>query len=261
MTGNIYHKITWLIIVFLLTSCAARKMAVQKTAESGQLGTKERSAILADLLQGQVYYTTFSGKAKASVLINTDAYDATLNIRIERDKAIWISVTAILGIEAARIRITPDSILMVNRLQQTFISKPFSYLYRFTGESVSFNNLQQLITGNVLSQALTPGTEISSSTPGYLLTGKSGELFFKLQTNEQHRIHTVSLQTADGMQQLETDYNNYTLFAGQSFPRQISLRVRAVNLDLQTSLEYDRITCDEAVEMPFSIPAKYHEIE
>src|SRR5690606_13157953 len=75
-------------------------------------------------------------RAKTRVEMGKSVHDVTLHVRIERDRAIWLSVTAILGVEAARILITPDSVKILNKLQGEYISKPFAYIYNYTNREL-----------------------------------------------------------------------------------------------------------------------------
>ncbi|RYG21494.1 MAG: DUF4292 domain-containing protein, partial [Chitinophagaceae bacterium] len=60
--------------------------------------------------------------------VNGNENNVTMLIRIEKDKKIWVSVTAIAGIEVARAVITPDSLLLRDNLNKTYARKPFSYI-------------------------------------------------------------------------------------------------------------------------------------
>src|SRR5690606_9829395 len=108
---------------------------------------------------------TFSGRAKTKIEMGKNIQDVTLNVRIERDKAIWLSVTAILGVEVARILITPDSVKILNKLQGEYIAKPFHYIYNYTNRGVTFAILQDLLMANVSSNLLrTNDVQVASAT-------------------------------------------------------------------------------------------------
>ncbi|SEM06589.1 protein of unknown function [bacterium A37T11] len=261
MTGRLSNSIRLVAIAALLAGCASKKLPLPRQQAIGVLEGKERSAAMASILQNRVYYQTFAGKAKAKVQVNDDAYDATLNIRIERGKAIWISITAVLGIEAARILITPDSLLMVNRLQKEFVRQPYEFIRRFSGGEVSFASLEELLTGQSLSGLLTREAILSKNKAGIAVEGLINGLTGKLQTNPQYRIQNTSIHSRDSVQGLEAAYSNYALFNGQYFPRLLNLKIHTGQLDLQTAVDYNRIACDETLQMPFSIPPNYKEME
>src|ERR1700676_4128871 len=122
--GLIYRYIKLLIIccLLILVSCKARKHMVTNGA-SGNIAkpTGNKRVELEAIRAGQTNFNTFSGKAHTTLDFSGNSNDVTLNIRIKRDQKIWVSITAIAGIEVARALITPDSILIINRLQSLYI--------------------------------------------------------------------------------------------------------------------------------------------
>src|ERR1700759_4755884 len=120
-----------------LFGCKAKKpLAVRKPVADTTVAVKAvdpKILKLKSIKSAQLVFNTFSGKARTKLNINGETNDVTLNIRVQRDKKIWVSVTAIAGIEAARAVITPDSIMLINRLQNLYIKQPFSYINKYAG--------------------------------------------------------------------------------------------------------------------------------
>src|SRR3954467_13537008 len=129
MKRNILNKLTLVCLVFIAAGCSSKKLLVVKRPSADTAAAVKVSDIsskLAAIRSKQVTFNTFSGKAKAKLDVNGNDNDVTLNIRINRDQKIWISITAIAGIEIARAQITPDSLIVINRLQSVYLKKPFS---------------------------------------------------------------------------------------------------------------------------------------
>src|ERR1700712_3454687 len=142
MRRNTANKLLLICVVLAIVSCKAKKQAIvsRKSADSATVtpGKSKLNAIKAS----QTTYTTFSGRARTSLDINGSSNDVTLNIRIQGGKKIWVSVTAIAGIEVARALITPDSLLVIKKLQGLYLKKPFSYIYAFTSKQVDYSSLE-----------------------------------------------------------------------------------------------------------------------
>ena len=105
---------------------------------------------LAAIKAQQVVFDTFSGRASTKLDINGSSNDVTLNIRLKKDKQIWVSITALLGIEVARALITPDSIKVINKLQGLYLKKPFSFIYQYASRQVNYKTIESLLVGNVM---------------------------------------------------------------------------------------------------------------
>ena len=119
-------------LLFLLSCKAKKPLAVRKPMADTTASVKAADPRLLKInaiKSAQTVFNTFSGKARTKLTINGETNDVTLNIRIMRDKKIWVSITAIAGIEAARAIITPDSIMLINRLQG-FVRKAAVQLYK-----------------------------------------------------------------------------------------------------------------------------------
>ena len=88
--------------------------------------------------------------AKASVTANDSGQETSFDItlRIHKDSIIWISVSPLLGIEVARIMITPDSIKMLDRLHGQYQCSSFEYINKLLQMKVNFEIVQALLTGN-----------------------------------------------------------------------------------------------------------------
>ena len=68
----------------------------------------------------------FTAQLKGKAQFNGNQYPINAQLRMRKDSVIWISASAFLGIEAARLLLTPDSFKMINRLNSTYISSDIS---------------------------------------------------------------------------------------------------------------------------------------
>ena len=75
-------------------------------------------------------------------------YEFNAFIRLQKDKMIWISINALLGIEAFRAIITPDSVKVLNKLDKVYQLKSVSYLQEMSHLPFDFNTLQSIVLGN-----------------------------------------------------------------------------------------------------------------
>ena len=143
MKKNILNKIGIALCLLVIVSCKARKPIVVTPPPVATPPITGKPVNPIDAIKAQqLNFNTFSAKASTSLNIDGNSNDVTLNIRINRDKKIWVSVTAILGIEVARALITPDSILIINKLQGVYIKKPFSFIHTYGGKQVNYKTLE-----------------------------------------------------------------------------------------------------------------------
>ena len=71
-------------------------------------------------------------------------------IRMQRDSVIWVSVMALLGMEAVRIMLTPDSLFVINKLENSYVKESLDMLKARFGTDIRFSDIQNMLLGNGL---------------------------------------------------------------------------------------------------------------
>lgn len=264
MRDNILIKVALGVSILLLAvGCKTkREVTGPGTGREENISRSARAAVVSGVEKNQLTYTTFSGRARSNVRLNKSSYDVTTNIRIKRGEAIWASVTYLLGVEVARVLITPDSVHVMNRLQSEYIKKPFDYIYRYTSREMDFENLENLLTGNVLTQATDDQVTVTKNEIGHLLRGERDDLAYLIQVNPNFKPVATTVDEAARSQLLRAIYDAFTSAGGQKvFPQHININVSAPDVDLAVDMQYNRISFDDAVEFPFSPPARFKVVE
>lgn len=253
-----WNRFMWLMaVVGLFASCKTRqKINTPDKVESNVASAN--AASIRSFEMNNLDFHTFSGRAKTKIQMNKQERDVTLNIRIDRDKAIWISVTAILGVEAARVLITPDSVKIINRLHGEYISKPFSYVYNYVNPGVTFTTLQDLLLANVSSSLLrTDNVQVASAQDEFIVIGIKDQLSFQYRINKENRPFNFILQEVGGTSNLEAYYGNYATTGGYNFPQNIALDIVGENMSINAKLDFSRVNFNAPVELPFTVSERY----
>src|SRR5579872_4872906 len=151
MRRNILNKLLVVCALLSIAACKTHKQLVVNKKSGSAANTPSPVLTKLDAIKAaQLNFTTFSGRAKARMQINNSSNDVTLNIRISHGQKIWVSITAIAGIEVARAMITPDSILAVNKLQGLYLRQPFSYIYKYASNQLDYRSVEALLVGNAI---------------------------------------------------------------------------------------------------------------
>src|SRR5690606_6159710 len=69
-----------------------------------------------------------------------------------KDSIIWVSVQLGLGIEAARMKITQDSVYLMNRLHREYLAKDYSFLSKRFNVEMNYEVMQAILLGNYQPQ-------------------------------------------------------------------------------------------------------------
>lgn len=232
------------------------------SAKAGDVTAVERQTYLSGfqpILGRTIDFTSFSAKAKMRYEGKTEKQEFTSHFRLVKDKAIWVSVTAMGGIvQVARVLITPDSFRMINYLQKEVTIMPLADAGKVLPAPVDFQILQNLIIGNVLRQA---GKLADATDLGNIIA---------LQVEEENVIQQITYNKADSTiksLQLRSitgplmtgliQFSNYGSFNGKKFS--MDRTVNVINGGDQYNLEmnFNNPTFDQPLELPFSMPKNY----
>jgi hypothetical protein len=212
---------------------------------------------LAIIKSHQVNFNTFSGRANTKLDVNGNSNDVTLNIRVSRDKKIWVSITALLGIEVARALITPDSIKIINKLQGLYIKKPFSYIYQYASRQVNYKTIESLLVGNAMPELLTENSNVKSDMGIITLNGDLQDLVYSLMLGTNLRVTQFNLSNANAGQALMVNNSNFIQASNRLVPSQIDILSTIGNKKIQANLRYNKVEFDQQLDFPFNIPERY----
>lgn len=99
-------------------------------------------------------YQWMTAKINGEVSIPSDfsTFTFTGTLKMRRDSTVWISASALMGMESVRALITQDSVFVINRMNQTYVAEPFSTVIEAMSASslrpTTLQEIQTLLLGN-----------------------------------------------------------------------------------------------------------------
>lgn len=260
MRRNIWSKLIVCFFCLILFSCKAKKSVFSPTATAKSVD-KSHAQYLAAINQHQNNFKTFSTKANTKLSLDGREFDVTLNIRIKKGEGIWVSVTAVAGLEVARALITPDSLQLIDRINNEYLKKPFSYIQKFTNPQVDYNTLESLLVGNIVPMASNGNPQFLMNNEGLNLVGTSGSLNFMLLLNKSFKAFKTDLNDDVAQQSLEVKVTDFEKIEEQLFPKNISLTSQTGKQQIAVEMEYNKTQINVPVEFPFNVPKRFSVID
>lgn len=253
------NKLGVLLLLPVFLGCTVKRDALPTGASMPPGSGKDlsESGIFEDIIAKQVDFNTISIRAKANLEIEGEENNVTMSIRMVKDKTIWISVTAVAGLEIARALITPDSLKILNRVENTYTQKPFSYVYEFANKQLNFNSLQSIFVGNAMPEFLNDKSLVTMSDKSAVLSGTLGSLIYSLSVNDKLRISETSLKDDDEKQSFQVVYKDFTVISGQAIPQSVNLKSTAEDKNVAIDLKYNRVNVNVSVDLPFNVPQRF----
>jgi hypothetical protein len=214
---------------------------------------------LDQLTRNRIDFQTFSAHMKVHYQ-GSDGKDYELNaiIHIQKDKMIWISVTATLGIEAVRMLITPDSVKVLDKIKKIARIRAVSYLQDEVHLPVDFHTLQDLLIGNPIFLDTARILYYKKEQAGLSLFS-SGNVFTNYLTlNADNTLRHSKLDDTDPLRVRTCDmtYGDYESKDTIRFStyRKVSVAEKA-KVDIEFS--YKQYKFNEPLSFSFSVPKNY----
>lgn len=269
----IKHSYIVLMALVAITACRPTKK-VQKVEEAiskkdtattvviTKVPDVDSSKLLAGIMDKvhnrRIEFNTFTAKVKIDYESQDNKDGGTAHIRLEKDKLLWISLTGPLGVEGFRLLITPDSVIMMNKLKKTVQYRTIGYLQELTQIPFDFATLQDLIVGNPI---FVDSKVVSyKETPEQLLVFIAGDIYKHLLTlnNSDYTLMHSKLDDVDATRNRTCDitYSDYENTAGFPFATKRVITVSEKGR-LELSMDYKQYSFNEALTFPFSVPKNY----
>lgn len=134
-----------ILIAFLVVSACSTK----KKLSTGDVPNRTKAEIYQSLVDRNIDFEWFSGKAKTQLETPDESVSGTMNLRVKRDSAALVAVSK-FGIEAARVLIDKNEYTVLYRLEGVYETNPIDKLSDIFSVAASFEDIQQLMFGNVI---------------------------------------------------------------------------------------------------------------
>lgn len=258
MKKNTLNKLLVLLLVAVTVSCKTKKNIVKNPSVAAEKVATNKTAENLKLLRSKDFsYTTLSLKAKADLNIDGNENGVSMNVRMKKDEVIWISITAIAGLEVARAMITPDSLLVLSRLQGTVLKKPFSYIYNFANRQITFKMLQSVLTGNTVTEFMAEPATLTQNTGAFMLSGQKMNLSYSILFNNLLKSALVNLNDVKAGQAMKVDYANYQLVDSVLFPSTVKVNSQSGKRKVNIAFDFSKIERNIPLEFPFTVPKRF----
>ena len=176
--------IAFVAFLLLATSCASRKKVVQPAQPQAFEWLTVNMDIQAE--ENDMTYNDLSGQ-----------------LRMRKDSIVWLSVTATMGVEVLRAKISNDSIWVLNRLEKTYLTEPLDTVSAQLGMPLSLPWVQTLLLDN------NEGLPVVENQTVQLKTFVMGNLSAKIRYNNIKLDEKTSfpLRITDKMERIKLKRN------------------------------------------------------
>ena len=260
------YYICIVVLSTYMVSCSSLKHASKMPMVGGLSGTE----YVEKVITSSPDWKSLSGKTSLELFMGQkDRTKVNASLKIFRDEAIQLSVAPILGIEVARLEITPEGLLLVDRMNKRFVRAPFAEVSQLLNVELDFHVLQSLF----LNELFLPGkTHLGVSDVKSFVLSMDGEQV-KLQPKKMKKVNYQfftssqdgSLEkTIVGLQgtgvSLDWDYSDFTTLEKRLFPRTTKVSLKGVSKEYALQLKMSRMSVNAKWNGPTQLSPKYKQM-
>ena len=256
-----------LVALALFSGCRPQRGIIPAAEEELRAPIVTLNAIHSNHARFESYAARFTGTATWQGSRHT----VSGTIRMLHDRAIWISVAPVMGIEISRVIVTPDSVSFLNRLDATYFTGDIRFLNQLLGSNMDFYMLQAVLLGNDFSHFSYQSIELLNDRDLLRLD------FSERQRNPSdddfrithslwidpitYRLRQSSVSLPQYAQQMHVQYHALENISGQQLPVSMHISLAAESSVMELTLLLSRIQLNTPVELTFTIPTRFRKIE
>ena len=235
------------LLVLILTSCSTSRNTLRNTTIGGLSGTEYMEKVI----EWTPSRDNLTARARIELNVGSSSpMSVNANMRVRRGEIIRFSVAPILGIEVARIDITPDKIMAVDT-------------------ELDFNILQSLILNEIfipgkdkLSVADASGFTLSPYADRARLqvkgTKRIGYSFFTSATDGRLEETVIALKSLP--YSLHCRYADFTMLGNDVFPQSIEMMSEGTDKKYSLDMKLSRINTDSNWDSKTELSSKYRKM-
>ena len=263
------NKLTQLTVLALtmlvMTACGTFKKATSlpdstTTTPEGTVIADPCDAVIATLGDWQTLQTGGNISLKGS-----SSFSSSIQMRMVRDQAIYISIRPLLGIEVGKLLITGDSVYAVDKVHKRYIAEKVSLLT--SGIPVTVSDVQDIFLGRpfligkgTLNTTLKPQVTATGEGSGVTLTANEqykgyGYAFTFDKSSRIVSLNIVPQGTSTAAYQVK--YNEVKKTKAGNIAHDIKVNAIVDKKKLDFTLTYKNIDWNEDVKIDRSVPTNY----
>ncbi len=267
----IFKFLALVFIGAMMFSCRSTKKiqtAINKKDTSTVIMTNTSNddslGVVKDVLNGlktsHIDFKTFSSKIKVEYVDSKSKQsNVTAYVNIMKDSMIWVSLYAtIFNIEAFRVLIKKDSVIVVDKINKEVQYRTLSYLQDVTEIPFDFKTLQNMLVGNPIyfdSDNVVSYKQIEDIK----LVTSVGQFFKHLLTIDNNGVILKSkLDDVDVNRHRTADltYSDYVISNGINFSTYRDITVSEKN-KLEIRLHFKQFDFNKELSFSFNVPKNY----
>ena len=268
-------KVAVLTLPLLLSSCG---IFHKKAKEPAPLTAEQREkANFIGQVQDNAQTAKFiTSKVKFSVETGAQKLTLTGNLKMKRDDCIRLQLMAFGFVEAGRIELTPDYVLIMDRINKQYLKAPYVQVDFLRNNGINFNTMQALFWNelsrpakySINKEAMPVDTAqytMIESGDDMVINLEAGKMMYSWLANRADgQIRMANMLYRDRLNntssQLNWDYEEFDMVNNKPFPKKSAITFTAPNKEVKLGMTLNYIKHETEWETRTEVSNKYREV-
>ena len=273
MKLNSFLKVAVVALPLVFTACGSRKKVVKEEAPiTPEMQSKiDFIARVNDRAQTTKFLTS---KVKFSVEVGQQKLTLTGNLKMKRDDVIRLQLMAFGFVEAGRIELTKDYVLIMDRINKQYLKAPWMSVDFLRNSGITFSTLQSLFWNELCRPSVvTVEKHATDSIADYNLLDSGDDMIISLEQGKMDYSWLASRNDAiikmanilykdrfNGNSQLNWDYDQFEKLNKSLFPRKSAITLTTKEKEVKLGMTLSYIGAETEWETRTEISNKYREV-
>ena len=239
---------------------------------------REKADFISSVKENAQKAKFLTSKVKFSVEVGPQKLTLTGNLKMKRDDVIRLQLMAFGFVEAGRIEMTKDYVLIMDRINKQYLKAPWMSVDFLRNSGMNFQTLQalfwnELFRPNQSSLVKTNDKQVIDSIANYTILESGDDMIIGLEEGKMDYSWLASRNTAllrmanilykdrfNGNTQLNWDYDEFKSLNKRMFPHKSAITLTTPEKEVKLGMTLNYISADTEWETRTEISNKYREV-
>ena len=269
-------KTAALALPLMFTACKSHKKVAEPVVVTQEM--KDKSDFINSVRGNAQTMKFLTSKVKFSVEVGQQKITLTGDLKMKRDDVIRLQLMAFGFVEAGRIEMTKDYVLIMDRINKQYLKAPWMSVDFLRNSGLNFQVIQalfwnELFRPNQTVLAKSNDKQNVDSITSYSLLESGEDMIIGIEegkmeyswlaTRSNSLIRMANILYKDrfhGNTQLNWDYDEFTMLNKKAFPQKSAIVLTTPEKEVKLNMTLKYIKQDTEWEPRTEISNKYREV-
>lgn len=266
-------RVTILALPLVLASCGSHKK-VQNGPVTMNAETKEKVNFISSVQENSQTSKFLTSKVKFSVEVGPQKLTLTGNLKMKRDDVIRLQLMAFGFVEAGRIELTKDYVLIMDRINKQYLKAPWMSVDFLRNSGLNYNTIQALFWNELFRPNQVKSEKQSlDSLAAYNIIESGDDMILNFEEGKMDYSWLASRETAlikmanilykdrfNGNTQLNWDYDQFERLNKTLFPHKHAITLTTPEKEIKLGMTMNYIGAETEWETRTEVSNKYREV-